>query len=334
MSRIRQLTGLYRAIQYSTDIRADVASPERFNATLTDPQNTRLIQNAASTHVLVGLLAFIMLSIVLASLLMNTSRLVPLNPCSIAAITSFLTESNMLQRDFIPESSELLDDKELKNRGIFQGILFSVDIPESLIKPGNNPRKEEASQGNTQPTTRFTIVRRTNDNEARHEFQETAPANPVMVAPDSDNGDGKGAEHSQDRVSASNSSQPAGQTAARVASPSSEPEQHVSTHLDARAHQAPMSNLDQPTPPEHRVSGAHPASEDDDHRSTSRLSADNQEPVPTHHSTSTVTFELGQQTMSAEHLYPAAEGHSPSSEEADSQQPLQTETDETGTGTG
>ncbi|KAK5408058.1 hypothetical protein LTR06_007801 [Exophiala xenobiotica] len=244
VARIKQLTGLYRAIQYSTDARIDVANPEVFNATLTDPQNTRLVQNAASTHVLVGLLVFIMLSITLASLLMKTSMLVPMNPCSIAAMTSFLADSNIIRRDVIPEGSEWLDDKELKRRGIMQGMLFGVDVPESLTKPVNNLRKKELTQGNVQYPSRFTIVARTRDNEAQHISQEAvvatvAPdpegdnreggedpdgraATATSVASDPDSDTGGDGEYPEGTVAVSSSGQYCGQDAARAAAPSSE----------------------------------------------------------------------------------------------------------------
>lgn len=329
VGRIRQLTGLYRAIQYSTDVRTDVAAPERFNATLTDPQNTRLIQNAASTHVLVGLLAFIILSIVLASLLMNTTRLVPLNPCSIAAMTSFLTESNMLRRDVIPEGSEWLDDMELKKRGIFQGMLFGVDIPESLTKAGSNLRKEEAAKGNAQNATRFTIVIRTSDNEAQREFQEAPAENGSVVAPDSDQGDGEGVERSEDRVFVSNSGEPSGQTAARADSPSSELVRPVSTHSDMRASEASISTIDEPTPPEHHVSAAHSPDEEDERCSTSHLSADTQEQVLGHHITSTAASESGHPITNTVRVYLTAERPLASLQEADTLQPWHKDTDET-----
>jgi len=68
---------------------------------MTDPNRLRVVQDATSTRILEGLLATMLVCAVLAGILMDTRKVVPKNPCSIAAVGSFLADSNLMDR--LPE---------------------------------------------------------------------------------------------------------------------------------------------------------------------------------------------------------------------------------------
>ncbi|OCL03090.1 hypothetical protein AOQ84DRAFT_228027 [Glonium stellatum] len=130
---IQNLAGLYRAIQYSTDARINVTGQEAtYDAVLNNPKNVRLIQNAASRHVLVGLLAIILLCLALASILMDIRYFVSYKPCTIAAVSSFLADSNIVNSyRIILEGSGWLSDKEMQQQGIMQNCMFGLVYPGS-----------------------------------------------------------------------------------------------------------------------------------------------------------------------------------------------------------
>jgi hypothetical protein len=56
----------------------------------------RLVQDAVSTRVLEAFLATMLALGILGSVLMNTDHVLPKNPCSIAAVSSLLADSNFL----------------------------------------------------------------------------------------------------------------------------------------------------------------------------------------------------------------------------------------------
>lgn len=156
---LKTLTGSFKAIQYSTDCRSKTkgtmaATP--IDAVLTDPNNTRVVQNAASTHILVGLLATMLLCAALASLLMDTRHLVPFEPGSIMAVGSLLANSNLLQDRLLPEASEWMKQEELKRA--LHGFVFGVRYPHELAL---KKRISQARKNHDLPLVRgdtFTIV--------------------------------------------------------------------------------------------------------------------------------------------------------------------------------
>jgi len=82
------------AIQYNIDARIDATGLKAtYDAVLTDPNNMRLVQNAASTHVLVGLLAAVLLCAALASVVMS------LTISSIVTRADFSLTNPTLQED-------------------------------------------------------------------------------------------------------------------------------------------------------------------------------------------------------------------------------------------
>jgi hypothetical protein len=63
---------------------------------ITMSNSLRVVQDATSTRLLEGLLAFILALGIIGSLLLNTDRILPKNPCSIAAVASLLADSALL----------------------------------------------------------------------------------------------------------------------------------------------------------------------------------------------------------------------------------------------
>lgn len=95
-------------------------------AALEVPYRVRLKQSAVSTRILEGLLGVIALSAVLTFATLDTRRVLPKNPCSIAAMASLLAGADMLQKDVIPEGTEYMSGREMKEKGVFEGYLFTM----------------------------------------------------------------------------------------------------------------------------------------------------------------------------------------------------------------
>jgi len=96
------------------------------NGTVITQNRVRLVQNETSTRLLQALLAIMILCALVVFSLMGTRRVVSKNPCSIAAVASLLTGSRLLSDDIIPKGSEWGSDKELKQRGVFEGGRFTL----------------------------------------------------------------------------------------------------------------------------------------------------------------------------------------------------------------
>jgi len=65
--------------------------------------------------------------------LIDTNKVLPKNPMSIAASTSLLADPNMVRRrgadgaGMIPAESVWCDDKESRRGGIFEGVTYTMD---------------------------------------------------------------------------------------------------------------------------------------------------------------------------------------------------------------
>lgn len=59
-------------------------------------------------------------------LLGHTKNVLPKNPRSIAAMASLLAGSHLLDESIITPGSEWLTDEEWKERGLFEGMQFSM----------------------------------------------------------------------------------------------------------------------------------------------------------------------------------------------------------------
>lgn len=98
------------------------------NGTLRSMGRTRLQQSLTSTRILDGLLAAMIICVALSFLLMSTDKILPLNPCSIAARASLLAGSQMLnpKSGLLPPGSEWCDDRYLRARFAHEGKTFSL----------------------------------------------------------------------------------------------------------------------------------------------------------------------------------------------------------------
>lgn len=94
--------------------------------TLINPNVWRLYQNEPSTRILQALLAAIALCVATSFALMDVRKLLPKNPCSIAAAASLLADSDMLKPEITPEGAEWMSNSELKKAGVWDGYAFSL----------------------------------------------------------------------------------------------------------------------------------------------------------------------------------------------------------------
>ena len=112
----------------NTDFRSPnvSASTPLMKATLTTGGPTRLFQNHVSTFILQALLSIMTICAILSWVFMDTSRVLPKNPCSIAALASLLAGSDLLRDLPITAEDQWLDDKQLSQRGLFDGYFFGL----------------------------------------------------------------------------------------------------------------------------------------------------------------------------------------------------------------
>lgn len=83
-----------------------------------------LVQSEISTRILDGILAGMVLCALISLGLMQTKKVLPKNPCSIAAVASFLDGARMLRTDVIPREAQWCGDEGL--RSIFEGRRFTM----------------------------------------------------------------------------------------------------------------------------------------------------------------------------------------------------------------
>lgn len=101
---------------------AGKALPARLNF----PHRLRLVQDPTSTRVLEALLGAMLLLAALNMALIDTRRVVPKNPCSIAAVASLLANSNIL--DALPRGAESMSSEEIERRAGFEGKIFLYGV--------------------------------------------------------------------------------------------------------------------------------------------------------------------------------------------------------------
>ena len=102
------------------------ASAPAINGTLINPNMWHLQQNTVSTRVLQGFLGAITLCVAVSFYLMDTREVLPMNPCSIAAVASLVAGAEMLRPDVTPKGAEWLSDHEMEKRGVWSGHKFSL----------------------------------------------------------------------------------------------------------------------------------------------------------------------------------------------------------------
>lgn len=106
---------------------APLSPPPTVNATLHNPHIYRLQQSGVSTRILDGLLIAIAICIALSFGLMDTRKILPKNPASIAAGASlFGGDPQMLQRNVLPEGAQWHSDAELKAKKVWEGMFFRL----------------------------------------------------------------------------------------------------------------------------------------------------------------------------------------------------------------
>ncbi|CAI7613189.1 unnamed protein product [Penicillium manginii] len=110
---------------------------------ITSSNRLRVVQDVTSTRILEALLAFMLALGILGSVLLNTDRILPKNPCSIAAITSLLADSQIpdefLRGAWDPDSKQLAQtfaghrfhlgwwEKENEEGSEADGKFFAID---------------------------------------------------------------------------------------------------------------------------------------------------------------------------------------------------------------
>ena len=154
-SAVQHLWRVYLAQQFRISefvLSADPSDIERsapqqpLNATLMDSDAYRLKQSEVSTRILQGLLAALSICSIITFLLVDTSALLPYNPCNIAAMASLLAGSEMLD---VMAANENRMDQQHKWHGYFfslgmwplaeGGKRFGIDIgkAEKVGQPGS-----------------------------------------------------------------------------------------------------------------------------------------------------------------------------------------------------
>lgn len=101
------------------------------NGTLINPNRYRLCQSPASSRVLEALLAAILICLATSWYLMpmhKKDKILPRNPCSIAAAGSLIAGSDMLED--LPSGVEWMDDEELERNRVWEGCIFRMGVYE------------------------------------------------------------------------------------------------------------------------------------------------------------------------------------------------------------
>ncbi|KAI9881166.1 MAG: hypothetical protein M1830_007144 [Pleopsidium flavum] len=97
-----------------------------YTATLSQPYQ-RLQQNRGPKIALQVMLSFMAVCAIATHILMETARVVPHNPCSIAGMMSLLADSELCgTRTLFPKGSEWKSDAELRRESIYEGLLFRI----------------------------------------------------------------------------------------------------------------------------------------------------------------------------------------------------------------
>lgn len=103
-----------------------IQKPSNYTATLYQPKK-RLHQNRGPKIALQAMLAFLVVCAMATYFLMDTKRVVPHNPCSIAGVMSLMAESKMCRtRQMIPEGSEWETEQKRRSEGLFGGQVFRM----------------------------------------------------------------------------------------------------------------------------------------------------------------------------------------------------------------
>jgi hypothetical protein len=125
----------------SADLHAVVAAATspRIPGTLNEPDRVRLQQSLASTRIIDRIIIAMIICTALSFFLMKTDKVLPINPCSIAASASLLAGSRLVNPEsgVLPSASEWHDDKMLKVSKLFQASTFSLKWWQGKKQDGN-----------------------------------------------------------------------------------------------------------------------------------------------------------------------------------------------------
>lgn len=100
--------------------------PSNYTATLRQ-LTQRLHQHRGPKIALQVMLAVLAVCAMATYMVMDTKKVVPHNPCSIAGMMSLLADSEMCKtREVIPEGAEWKSDRQLKREGVFGGLVFRM----------------------------------------------------------------------------------------------------------------------------------------------------------------------------------------------------------------
>lgn len=114
-------------IRIPLDTSSPLAPPASVNAMLINPNIYRLHQSAVSTRILDGLLIAIALCVALSFFLMDTRKVLPKNPASIAAGASLIAgDARMIRSDILPEGAQWYSDTELNAKKVWDGLFFRL----------------------------------------------------------------------------------------------------------------------------------------------------------------------------------------------------------------
>lgn len=98
--------------------------PLTISGMVRDNDRLRLVQDRVSTHLLSVLLGLIALCVSVSLFTTRTRRILPKNPCSIAAVASLIAGSDMVRE--IPAGSEWCGTTGLEKESVFEGKFFSM----------------------------------------------------------------------------------------------------------------------------------------------------------------------------------------------------------------
>jgi uncharacterized protein DUF3433 len=126
---LNDIYGRLTAANFNLNRRSPAASNQTpLSGTLTGPLTGRLKVNTNTVRAMELILAFMFILTAASIFFLDTRRLLPNNPCSIAVMASLIADSELVKREVAPAGSEWCDDKTLRQRGVFEGYMFSLGM--------------------------------------------------------------------------------------------------------------------------------------------------------------------------------------------------------------
>ncbi|KAI4853345.1 hypothetical protein E4T44_00894 [Aureobasidium sp. EXF-8845] len=121
----KMLYSEYMAQAISANMRSTTSlTGTPYPAQILDIPGWRLQQNRDSKIALQAMLGFLALAAIIMYLSLETRRVLPHNPCSMAGAATLLIDSELLTRDLMPVGAEWLSTEQLQRLHIFQGLRF------------------------------------------------------------------------------------------------------------------------------------------------------------------------------------------------------------------